>query len=384
MSAAEPGPGAALFKKDCRHYRSDRPCAPHKAEGVVCATCTHYDAVATRLLVVKLAAAGDVLRTTSILPALRRRHPGASVHWVTAPGSAPLLEGNPHVDRILLFRGHLPVELQVEEFDVVLNLDAAVDSAAIASAAKARERFGYGLDARGVSFPWRPSAEAWLRLGLRDDWKKANRRTYQEHAMAIAELEGPPDPPQLVLRPEELEAGARRGRALGLPAGRRVVGLNTGAGGRWPLKRWTEEGFLALARALAESGVSVLLLGGPEERERNARLATATGGSAVDGGCENSLREFAALVALCDVVVTGDTMALHVATALRKPTVALFGPTSSAEIDLFGRGEKIVSPVMECLVCYLTHCELDPNCMNTIAPATVEAAVRRCLDLPAR
>ncbi|HKD99959.1 MAG TPA: hypothetical protein VKE69_03040, partial [Planctomycetota bacterium] len=186
-----------LFRRDCRHWRSDRPCAPHKRDGVVCDGCTQYAPIATRILVVKLAAAGDVLRTTSVLPALRRRHENAAVYWITAAGSAPLLHRNPHVDRVIPFHGHLPVELEVEEFDVLVNFDAATDAAAIASAAKARTKLGYGLDRTGVSTALRPSAETWLAMGVRDDLKRANTRTYQDHALAIAELDGPPDPPQL-------------------------------------------------------------------------------------------------------------------------------------------------------------------------------------------
>jgi len=380
----------AFFHRDCQHYRSDRPCAPHKREGVVCDGCTHYVKVENRILIVKLAAAGDVLRTTSVLPALRSQYPGASVTWVTAAGSAPLLERNPHVDRIVPFRGHLPVELQVEEFDALFNWDAATDSAAIATAAKARVKFGFGLDTRGNSHPFRPSATRWLEMGLRDDLKKANLETYQRNILEIAELSGPAAPPQLILTKEEREFGTRQAQAWGLPAKGPRVGLNTGAGGRWPLKRWTEEGFLGLARGLSQSGVSVLLLGGPEEVERNQRLVKATTGArgasantkaapVVDTGCDNTLRQFASVVDLCDVVVTGDTLAMHVATALGKQVVAIFGPTSSVEIDLFGRGEKLTSKVMDCLVCYKNHCELDPNCMNTISLDTVDGAVRRCL-----
>jgi heptosyltransferase-2 len=183
----------------------------------------------------------------------------------------------------------------------------------------------------------------------------------------------------LILTNEERAFGLRQAETWGLPPGGRRVGLNTGAGGRWPLKRWTEDGFLGLTRALSMSGAAVLLLGGPEEVERNRRLvkearrSNEKGAPIVDTGCDNTLRQFAAVVDLCDVVVTGDTLAMHVATALGKQVVAIFGPTSSVEIDLFGRGEKLTSKTMDCLVCYKNHCELDPNCMNTIPLAAVEA-----------
>lgn len=372
-----------FFHRDCVYYKSDRPCAPHKREGVVCDGCKYYTAVKTRILIVKLAAAGDVLRTTSILPALKKKYEGASIHWVTAAGSAPLLDKNPHVDRIIAFNGNLPVELCIEEFDIVMNFDASTDSSAIASAARGKVKFGYGLDPRGFSVAFRESGKDWLALGTRDDLKRANSLTYQNHIFKIAELDGEPAAPQLILTEAELAFGAAKRAEFGIAKNQKVIGMNTGAGGRWPLKRWTEDGFYEIARRFAEQGHAVLLLGGPEEVERNKKLAAATRdikkGLVVDTGCNNSLRQFCALVELCNVVLTGDTLAMHIATALGKQVVALFGPTSSAEIDLFARGEKITSTEMTCLVCYLNKCDLDPNCMNTISPSRVEQAVSRCL-----
>lgn len=374
-----------FFHRDCVYYKSDRPCAPHKSEGVVCDGCKYYAPVTTRILIVKLAAAGDVLRTTSILPAIKQKYESASIHWITASGSAPLLEKNPYIDKIISFSGHLPAELLVEEFDILINLDAGTDSAAIASAVRANAKFGYGLDPRGFSVSFRPAGEEWLQMGLRDDLKKANTQTYQFHALTAAELDGPAVSPQLILTEDERAYARSLAAKWGIRNGQSVVGLNTGAGGRWPLKRWTEEGFCNIAKNLAETGAAVLLLGGPEEVERNKRLIAAakntkgSGGFVTDTGCNNSLRQFSAIVDLCDAVVTGDTLAMHIATALGKQVVAIFGPTSSVEIDLFGRGEKITSNEMECLVCYLSKCDLDPNCMNTIPSARVEAAVLRCL-----
>lgn len=373
-----------FFHRDCVYYKSDRPCAPHKREGVVCDGCKYYAQARTRILIIKLAAAGDVLRTTSILPALKKKYEGASIHWVTAAGSVPLLEKNIYIDRIIPFYGQMPVELLVEEFDVVMNFDAASDSAAIASAARGTTRIGYGLDPRGFSFAYEPAGEEWLAMGLRDDLKRANRETYQNHILRIGGLTGPAESPQLNLTDAEKAFGAQQALKYGISRGQRVVGMNTGAGGRWPLKRWTEEGFCEIARRFAEAGAAVLLLGGPEEVERNRRLVAATknikNGIVVDTGCNNSLRQFAAIVQLCDVVLTGDTLAMHIATALGRHVVALFGPTSSVEIELFGRGEKITSTEMTCLVCYLNQCDLNPNCMNTISPDRVEQALLRCLS----
>jgi len=79
-------------------------------------------------------------------------------------------------------------------------------------------------------------------------------------------------------------------------------------------------------------------------------------------------------------VVTGDTLAMHLAVALKRRSVVLFGPTSAAEIDLYGLGERVV-PEMTCLSCYKTSCDFVPNCMDIISTDMVENALARQLAL---
>jgi heptosyltransferase-2 len=100
----------------------------------------------------------------------------------------------------------------------------------------------------------------------------------------------------------------------------------------------------------------------------------------LDPGCDNPVRHFAALLGHCDLAVTGDTLAMHLALAQRVRSVVLFGPTSAAEIDLYGLGEKVV-PMMECLSCYKTSCDFVPNCMDLISTDMVERAVVRQLAI---
>ncbi len=86
-------------KSDCRLFLGDRPCA----WGGHCDGCGHYAPRGKHIVVVKLAAAGDVLRTTSILPPLKRTHPDSYITWVTDPAALPLIEFNPYIDRALRF-----------------------------------------------------------------------------------------------------------------------------------------------------------------------------------------------------------------------------------------------------------------------------------------
>jgi heptosyltransferase-2 len=159
-----------------------------------------------------------------------------------------------------------------------------------------------------------------------------------------------------------------------------LVGLNTGAGGRWAYKQWTREHQQTFLRLCTDAGCSVLLLGGPEEVQRHHELlASAAGRPVFDGGNHNSYGAFAALVERCRVIVTSDSLAVHVAAARKVPAVVLFGPTSAAEIELYGRGTKIVPEDLECLCCYLPRCDRVPHCQALIEPATVFAAVQHWL-----
>jgi heptosyltransferase-2 len=121
---------------------------------VLC-TCDHYQRVEERILIIKLDAIGDVLRTTALLPALAEAHPRASITWITRREARPLLQGNPYISEILDYGEDALLQLRVRAFDRVINLDAGKTSAALASAANASRKDGFILDARGYVQPTR-------------------------------------------------------------------------------------------------------------------------------------------------------------------------------------------------------------------------------------
>lgn len=368
------------LKSDCRHVRWDRPCAPHKQRGKVCATCDEHAPVRHRVLVVKLAATGDVLRTTAFLPAIHAQWPQAKVTWLTRRSAAGLFDGNPLVDEVLTTDDAVTAaRLATEAFDVVLCPDADPEAAVLATMAKGRERRGYVRDARGAIVPLGPGAQRWLAMGLSDAQKKANTETYQALVADVLGLprDGVREP---VLVPSRRDADEVRALAAALPGSGPLVGLNTGAGGRWAYKVWTREHQRAFLRLATDAGLRVLLLGGPEEAETHRDLLAGSVGRPVfDAGNQNGYGRFAAWVDQCAAVVTSDSLAAHVAAARKKPAIVLFGPTSAAEIELYGRGEKLVPAGLDCLCCYLPRCDRAPHCQALIQPADVLAAVRRQL-----
>jgi heptosyltransferase-2 len=161
-----------------------------------------------------------------------------------------------------------------------------------------------------------------------------------------------------------------------------LVGLNTGAGGRWTSKQLPVDRTVALARLVAERlgrRVRFLVLGGESEVGRNRSILDGMGSAGlaqitVDAGCDNPLLPFGALVGLCDVLVTSDSLALHMAVALDVRVVAFFAPTSAAEIELYGLGEKVVSTAAD-------YCSYSADADNSsITPERLRDAVIRQLD----
>jgi heptosyltransferase-2 len=367
---------------DCRYFLGDRPCVWHKREGAVC-VCPRYDQVRERLLIVKLDAMGDVLRSTALLPLIAAEHPGAAITWLTRIESVPLLQNNPYVGEVVAYGPDSSVMLAAREFDHVINMDAGKVSAGLAAVARAPRKDGFVLHSRGYVQPTNDGAARWLEMGTNDVLKKQGLRTYQDWMKDILGVGGRPgDRYAFVLKPEELDAGRAHLTKLGLDFSRPVIGLNTGAGGRWELKQWRENGYSELIERLGlRDRAQFLLLGGPAEEPRNARLkAGAPAGYVFDPGCHNPVRHFAALMAACDVVVTGDTLAMHIAIALERRSVVLFGPTSAPEIELYNLGEKVI-PDMTCLGCYKNTCDFVPNCMDLISVDMVAAAVTRQLAI---
>ncbi len=363
---------------DCRHYRGSMPCSFHKRDGRLCEGCADYAPVRNRILIIKLAAIGDVLRTTSILPALRQQYPQSEITWITKANAVPLLKDNPEVDRVFAVETNYLEYLQNESFSVGICLDADPFSATINSLARSDLKLGFVTDRGGKVQPANDAAREWWLMGVNDALKKRNRKTYQQIMYEICGLPLPTVPPRLYLNGSSGSIPLRENAALRDAS--RLIGINTGGGGRWQLKKWTLAGYIECIKRLKQQhpGTGLVLLGGPEEVELNRQILDAVGDDVVDGGCRNSLMEFAALVGQLDVLLTSDSLAMHIGVALDKPTIVLVGPTSPWELDVFGRGEILHSDI-ECLACYLSRCDKQVNCMNTLAPEFVVERISRFL-----
>jgi heptosyltransferase II len=285
-------------------------------------------------LIVKLGAMGDVLRTTTVLRAL----PGP-VTWVTRPASLPLLAGIPQISSLLPLDA--AEQLRGQQFDLAACLDDEPEACRLLDLVTAKRHIGAFLADGRVSYG--ESARSWYDMGLisrfgkerADDLKRLNRRSYQEH---LFEIFGLP------FRGEDYVFGYAPQAVT-----RRRIGIEMRADARWQWKRWGR--YPELIDKLRADGMDVVVF---EQRDE--------------------LRDFIADVNGCGLVVTGDTLTMHIALALQKRTIAVFGPTSAPEIHGYGRLTSVVSPI-ECICCYLRTCDKSPNCMDLIPQDRLYEAV---------
>jgi heptosyltransferase-2 len=329
------------------------------------------------ILILKTAALGDVLRTTSILPGLARRHPGAPITWLTARSAVDLVATHPLVAEVAVAGGDGEADLRARRWQWVISLDDEQPLCALASSLSAARLSGAHLRPDGQR-AYTADVAPWFDMGLlsvhgkaeADRLKVVNQKS---HARIYAEMLGIEMGKPALALPESARAGARA-LARDVP----LVGLNTGAGGRWVGKQLSVERTVELAGAIArslEGKVAFLVLGGQAEAERNRAIVAGlrehpARPAFTDAGCDNPLLDFAARVELCTLLVTSDSLALHMAVALERRLVAFFAPTSAAEIELYGLGEKVLSTSAD-------YCSYRPDADNS--SLTIERLLPACL-----
>ena len=310
---------------------------------------------------------GDVLRTTPLLRGLKEKFPSSSITWLTYEDSLGLLENNKFIDRIYCFGLKDALSLQAEEFDLLINLDKDKEALALASLIKASVKKGFGINRQGNIIALNPASEYSVELGIDDELKfYKNQKTYPELIFEAAELDYDKRYEYILdLSGKSIKFAERFFADHGVSQEDILVGINTGAGRRFANKNLSAQRIAELINKLARKiPARFLLLGGPLEIAINQKIKELVSGEVIDSGCLQ-VEHFSGLVNRCSMVICADTLALHVAVAFKKPLLALFGPTCHQEIELYGRGNKIISPI-ECAPCYKKNCDKHPNCMDLI------------------
>ena len=354
-----------MIRFDCRYYKASRPCIFNKQYGAECPSCTRYSPYQDRILFIKLDAIGDVLRSASMLPVIAKQYKQPYIAWLTRPESAELVQMMPLVDEVIVLSDETAARIMTGGWTQVISLSNDIPSASLAALAGCkRPTIGFSVE-HGIIMASNDAAQTWLEMAAFDRLKRANTRSYQEHMLAILGSKDDLHRPDLTVPVAAIErANARCEAAFGVNQKPRIA-INVGAGARWPKKMLTAMQIVQVIRMIAtEVGTDIMLVGGAAECDKTSEVVAEVGSLAQPLLTPDSIADFVAILLHADVMLCGDTLAMHIATAINLPTVAVFGPTSAAEIADFGLITK-VSTSLDCLGCY-GDCAKTDNCMSLI------------------
>ncbi len=287
----------------------------------------------------KVTSLGDVLRTTVIL----YHFAGDHVTWLVDEKAYPLLEGNPYIKRILPYDLTSVLQLKSERFDTVINLEKVPGVCALADSISAWRRYGFRFDeVRGEAEAY-DGCEKVVSLCRNGDLKRTYQGSWQESLLQVvgAKWKG-----------QEYVLGYRPGTREVLD-----VGLNWAVGPKWPNKSWPAGKWDEL-RLLLEGNYTYSMQQGMDD-----------------------LHAYMDWINSCRLLVTNDSLGLHIALSLRKKVVVLYGPTNPNETFFYGRGEVLYpETTLACIPCLRPTCDQETSCMNFIDASSVLQAVARLLS----
>lgn len=280
---------------------------------------------------------GDVFRCTCLLEDFK----GWEVTWVTSGPASALLEGNHLIDRLVVAETPEQLDPAVSggRYDAVVNLEKQRDWCELSAAIDAAKRYGFRDWAAMDRECFWPESAAALARGLETDQPRPVQHT-------LFETLGRP------WRGQRYVLG-HQPRAVEMYD----VGLNHHVGPKWPNKRWPDAMWQELAQSLEERGYAVCWQ-----------------------QALNSVQAYTHWLASCRLIVTCDSLGLHLGLALGKKMVALFGPTIAEHVYLYGQGVKLTPAVdRPCVPCMQERCMYPDCCMEHISVGMAVEAVEMLL-----
>ena len=284
----------------------------------------------------RIVSLGDILRTTCLLHKYKNDH----VTWLTSEEGKPLLEGNKYISRLLNLDFINAYQLESEEFDKVINFEKIPGICALSDRIRARRsRYGFTFNSQTGKAEALDKAYEVLVVSFNPEYKKNNKRTFQEllFEMVGEEFNG-----------EEYILGywPKTGEIYD-------VGFNTNVGNKWPSKAWPKEKWDNLEELIgAEFSIS------RQDKQDDAVL--------------KNLHSYIDWINSCKILITNDSLGLHLAITLKKKVIALFGPTSADEL-YFYTNNRVILPqnFYKCLPCFEQNCFNDKYCMDDVLPERV-------------
>lgn len=377
------------------------------------------------ILFVRLSYIGDILHATPAARWIKEQYPDAKLHWIVTPSMLELLEGNPYVDEIIPWERdeyeahskklHIPTmwrmwwelkaKLEPYKFDVAVDVQGRLITGLVLLASGAPIRLGLGgtkeLNWLFTNYKTKPSTDHVIKryvevaqLLKEAVTKQANLETFLKpvdngldhetlHTVSAKKMYHMDFyvPSKLHTWAEEQWKTIDNHTSLNRGEVEKPLRVGLVLGTSWATKEWPQEKWYSLIKSL-QYRANFVCLGGPKEATQYKPLIDSLAAEGINHIMLNmlgktTLQEVGALIESCDVVVTADTGSLHIALALDKPVVALFGPTDPKLWGpLTGTFKVLVNDELDCLGCRKRRCpKPDQYCMSGIEPVRVKKAI---------
>jgi len=331
---------------------------------------------ATKILIIKMTAVGDVVLSTAAFKAIRHKFPNAQIVCLTSPQASAIVDACPYINEVIVIDPqdknlkavwHKARELRRYHFDKVVDLQNNRVSHLLSFLAIPKESYGYNNGKFGFLLSKRI---------------KNNIRNIPpvEHQFRILKMMGIDYDPhlKLELNPSPKDDAYVEGLldSEWLSGPHLFVGLNVSASKEWPTKNWPLDHMAKLCDILGQKNIRVILTGEKKDASLSRKLIAKARAKPASFVGKTSILQLAALIKRCQVYISPDSAPLHVAAGMQVPVIAFFGPTDARRHMPPVDKSVILHKPMKCSPCYSGVCKIQTHaCMNEISPEEVARKV---------
>jgi len=289
----------------------------------------------------KIVSLGDVLRCTVILEPLKEKFSNTEISWLVSKEAIPLMTNNPHIDKLLIWDEFIPYVLMREQYDMVINLEKISGICALADMINAWEKIGFRFNSKTGMY------DTYLQSLIAKRYienKEATKDIWQKIIVEMVGCEWKEQEYSLGYKPQTKEEFD--------------IGFNINVGKKWPTKAMPLEHWKLLEEKIKKNNFTVTWQEGLD-----------------------SIYDYIDWINKSKLLITSDSLGLHIALALKKNVIGLFGPTSGKEVFFYGRGIALCSKKDKCPIapCYQGVCNHSKFCMDIIDIDEVTSEVKKYL-----
>jgi heptosyltransferase-2 len=339
----------------------------------------------SRILIVQTAFLGDVILCTPMIKATRKLFPHSFISFLLIPQTKNILENNPHLNEIIVYdkkgkeKGLVSFfkmvgKIKMRDFDLALIPHRYLRSALLAYLAKIPQRIGFDKSVGSFLFT--------QKMTYQNNWHEVDRNLslLNDFSHKLQDRT-----PELFPESDDYSYTSRLLRDSGVNENDKMVGIAPGS--VWATKRWLPERFAEVSDLLIkEAGAKVIFLGSKEDEKLCSEIANLMDEKPLILAGRTNILQSAAIISKCKVILSNDSAPVHIASAMKKPVVAIFGSTiPEFGFAPYGEGNMIIEKKMECRPCGIHGKNKCPKkhfkCMTEIKTQEVFEAVLTKLNI---